>query len=94
VSPSLVRIGFGAGRVNGSDGSLGNVGSNGNYWSSTPNGDSNGYRLNFNSSSVNPSNNANRYNGYSVRCLVSLCPISVERITKPPSQDSRKGITA
>ena len=44
------------------------VGSQGLYWSSTPNSTSNGYNLNFNSSNFNPSNNMNRYNGLSVRC--------------------------
>ena len=59
---------FCAGYVNYSNGSLDNVGSNGQYWSSTPYDSSNGYILNFNSSNVNPSNTSNRYNGRSVRC--------------------------
>jgi hypothetical protein len=46
-----------------------NQGSNGNYWSSTANNSSNGYNLNFNSSNVNPSNNNNYANGFSVRCV-------------------------
>ena len=49
--------------------SVNNVGSNGNYWSSTPNGTNNAYNLNFNSSNVNPANNNNRYNGNSVRLV-------------------------
>lgn len=53
-----------AGYRNGS--SLNNAGSNGNYWSSTPNSNNNAYNLNFNSSSHNVNNN-NRNNGYTVR---------------------------
>jgi uncharacterized protein (TIGR02145 family) len=60
-----------AGNRNNSNGSLNNQGSNGNYWSSTPNG-SNAYNLNFNSSNVNPGNNNNRSNGFSVRCVVEI----------------------
>ena len=57
-----------SGNVN--SGSLRNAGNNGNYWSSTANSNtSNAYNLNFNSGNVNPSNNNNRYNGFSVRCL-------------------------
>ena len=57
-----------SGNVN--SGSLRNAGNNGNYWSSTANSStSNAYNLNFNSGNVNPSNNNNRYNGFSVRCL-------------------------
>ena len=50
--------------------SVNNVGSNGNYWSSSPNGSDNAYNLNFNGSNLNMNNN-NRYNGQSVR-LVAL----------------------
>jgi len=48
-----------------------NAGNEGNYWSSTPNSNtSNAYSLNFNgTSNINPSNNPNRQNGFSVRCL-------------------------
>ena len=60
-----------AGYRNQSDGSLNNRGSNGNYWSSSPNG-SNAYNLNFNSSNVNPANNNNRANGLTVRCVKDL----------------------
>ena len=56
-----------AGNRNGS--SLNNVGSNGNYWSSTCNNSNNAYNMNFNSSNVNPQNNNNRYNGNSVRLV-------------------------
>ena len=53
---------------NGNDSNLDNPGSNGNYWSSTPNSDNsnNAWNLNFNSSNFNRNNN-NRYNGQSVR---------------------------
>lgn len=56
-----------AGNRNNSNGSLGNVGSNGNYWSSTVDG-TNSRNLNFNSSDANMNSN-NRANGFSVRCL-------------------------
>lgn len=51
-----------------------NVGSNGNYWSSTPNG-SNAYNLNFNSGNCNVNNNRN--NGFSVRCVKEFAESSV-----------------
>ena len=50
------------------NGSVNNVGSNGNYWSSTPNGSENAWNLNFNSGGVNMNNN-NRCNGNSVRLV-------------------------
>ena len=56
-----------AGNRNNSNGSLNNVGSNGNYWSSTVDG-TNSRNLNFNSSNANMNSN-NRANGFSVRCL-------------------------
>ena len=56
-----------AGNRNNNNGSLNNVGSNGNYWSSTVDG-SNSQNLNFNSSNANMNSN-NRANGNSVRCL-------------------------
>ena len=48
------------------NGEFNNVGSNGNYWSSTPNDESNAYELNFNSKNANWNNN-NRNNEQSVR---------------------------
>ncbi len=60
-----------AGYRNRSDGALNNQGSNGNYWSSSPNS-ANAYNLNFNSTGVNPANNNNRANGFSVRCVKDL----------------------
>jgi uncharacterized protein (TIGR02145 family) len=53
-------------RIN-SNGSLNNVGTNGNYWSSTVSG-TNSRNLNFNSSNANMNTN-NRAYGFSVRCL-------------------------
>lgn len=51
-------------------GGANNLGSNGNYWSRTANSAQNAYNLNLNSSSVNPANNNNKYNGFSVRCIL------------------------
>jgi len=48
------------------NGEFNNVGSNGNYWSSTPNDENNAYELNFNSNNANWNNN-NRNNEQSVR---------------------------
>ena len=56
-----------AGNRNNSNGSLNNVGTNGNYWSSTVSG-TNARNLNFNSSNANMNTN-NRATGNSVRCL-------------------------
>jgi hypothetical protein len=46
---------------------INNAGSNGNYWSSSVNG-SNARNLNFNSGNAGTNNN-NRANGFSARCL-------------------------
>ena len=51
-----------------SNGTMNNVGKNGNYWSRTPNGN-NGYNLNFNNNGNININNNNRNNGQSVRCV-------------------------
>ena len=61
----------GAAGNRGTNGIVYNVGRNGNYWSSTPNG-ANAYNLNINSSGVNPSNSNNRSNGFLVRCVAEL----------------------
>lgn len=61
------RIFPAAGNRNNSSGGVTNVGSNGNYWSSSPNSTDNGRNLNFNSTNLNPLNNNNRANGFSVR---------------------------
>jgi uncharacterized protein (TIGR02145 family) len=57
-----------AGNRNNSNAGLNNVGSNGNYWSSTVDG-TNARNLNFNSSDANFNSN-NRANGFSVRCIL------------------------
>lgn len=49
-----------------------NVGSNGPYWSSAPNGSGNAYYLNINSSNVSPSSVSPRYKGLSVRCVANF----------------------
>lgn len=67
---NIVVIITAAGNRNNSNGSLNNVGSNGNYWSSTVDG-TNSYNLNFNSGNANMNSN-NRANGRSVRCLKDL----------------------
>ncbi len=65
------------------------AGNEGNYWSSTPHSNgTNAYNLNFNSaSSINPSNNNNRHNGFSVRCTL-LCPISKKSMIYSKSHPS------
>ena len=49
--------------------SLNNRGTNGNYWSVSLSSQTNGYRLYFNESGVNPANNNNRFNGFPVRAV-------------------------
>ena len=49
--------------------SLGSRGSRGNYWSSSLNSQTNGYRLNFDSGGVYPANDNNRFLGFSVRAV-------------------------
>ncbi|MDO4889139.1 MAG: hypothetical protein Q4A25_00375 [Candidatus Saccharibacteria bacterium] len=56
-----------AGNYNGT--TLNNVGTNGNYWSSSIYNTNNSYNLNFNTSNVNPQNNNNKNNGNAVRCV-------------------------
>ena len=56
-----------SGYRNRTSGGLNNVGSNGNFWSFAPNSQTNARNLNFNSGNVNPLNNNNRTNGFSVR---------------------------
>ncbi len=48
-----------------------NRGYNGYYWSSTAGGTSNAYILRLYSGVVNPTGYDNKYNGYSVRCVIS-----------------------
>ena len=45
------------------------AGLEGDYWSSVGSSSSNAYYLYFVSGGVNPSDFANRYNGFSVRCV-------------------------
>ena len=52
-----------------SDGSFGNGGSNGRYWSSTARSSTGAYFLNFSSGRVRPANNGGRRGGSSVRCV-------------------------
>ena len=67
---ALLKFFPAAGNCN--NGSVNNVGSNGNYWSSSLNTDNmiNGRNLNFNNGNVNWQNNNNRYYGFSVRGVV------------------------
>ena len=60
-----------SGYRNNNSASVNNVWNNGYYWSAVPNSNNNGYNLNFNSSNVNPTNNNNRSNGFSVRPVAS-----------------------
>lgn len=64
---------------------MNNVGSNGNYWSSTPDSSdsSNAWNVNFNSSGVNRNSN-NRSNGQSVR-LVSVFTMNQQAFLSLPS---------
>ena len=52
------------------NGSLNNTGSNGYWWSATANNSNNQYNLNYNGGSLNTNNN-NKNNGFSVRCIRS-----------------------
>ena len=60
-----------AGNRNNANGALNNVGTNGNYWSSTTSS-SLAYNLNFNSTLVSPAIQNYRGNGFSVRCVQNL----------------------
>ena len=63
-----------AGNRHRESGALTNVGTEGDYWSSSSNyaGSNNAGNLNFRSSNVYPLNNTNRANGLSVRCVQHL----------------------
>ena len=65
-----------AGNRNGQD--VNNVQNNGNYWSSTANNSNNAYHLNFNDNNLNPQNNNNRYNGYSVRLVQDFTQLTID----------------
>lgn len=58
-----------AGYLSNSDGSLGNRGSTGNYWSSTQYSSTFGWRLYFNSGSSNMNSYHRKAIGFSLRCL-------------------------
>ena len=70
-SSSFFRTEFPAVGNRNTDGTLnsGNAGTNGFYWSSVQYNTNNAYDMNFNSSSVNPSNTNDKRNGFSVRCV-------------------------
>ncbi len=61
------QLGVLGGWGNGS--SVSNAGSNGYYWSSTWNSNTNAYDMNFNSSNVWPQNTPNKSCGMAVRCV-------------------------
>ena len=65
-----------AGNRNGQD--VNNVQNNGNYWSSTANNSNNAYHLNFNDNNLNPQNNNNRYNGFSVRLVQDFTQLTID----------------
>ncbi|SEJ36514.1 major paralogous domain-containing protein [Cyclobacterium xiamenense] len=65
-----------AGNRNNSNGSLNNVGTNGNYWSSTVSS-TNSRNLKFNRSNANMNTN-NRANGNAVRCLKDYCMLKLQ----------------
>ena len=67
-----------SGYLNSGSGAFTNVGSNGYYWSCSPNNATNGYNLNFNSGNVNPSNNNNRAYGFPVRCVQAFTRLCVQ----------------
>ena len=50
-------------------GVVNNVGSEGDFWSSSSNSERNAYNLNFNSNNLNPQNNNSKGNGFTVRCV-------------------------
>jgi hypothetical protein len=65
-----------SGNRNNSNGSLNNVGTNGNYWSSTVSG-TNARNLTFISSNANMNTN-NRANGNAVRCSKNYCILKIQ----------------
>ena len=68
--------------------SINNVGSNGNYWSTTSQSATNAYNVNFNADNFNSQNNNNRYNGFSVR-LASVAALTLVPIL--PAAGRRNG---
>ena len=72
------------GNRNNSTSALAAAGTGGNYWSATQNDATNAYRMNFNSSSVNATNNNTKTNGFSVRCVR-------QEFTTPKQSGLRRG---
>ncbi len=62
-----------SGGVDISDGFTNVVGYHGYYWSRTSRSSTNAYNLNFDSSTVNPSNNNNRWGGRPLRWGLAGC---------------------
>ncbi|MBR1796070.1 hypothetical protein IJ765_02310 [Candidatus Saccharibacteria bacterium] len=58
-----------SGNYNYNSGGVANVGSNGNFWSSTSASAPNAHNLNFNSNNLNPQNSNYKGNGFTVRCV-------------------------
>ena len=79
----LVLLGSDREQISGSS-YLNNLGTNGNYWSSSLNNEGNSYQLNFNGNNLNADNNNSRNNGYCVRGLaLILCEIyKIMKLTK------------
>ena len=71
-----------AGNRNGT--SINNVGTNGNYWSTTSQSATNAYNVNFNASNFNSQNSNNRYIGRSVR-LAFAAALTLEQICSEKS---------
>ena len=65
-------LGLGLNGWVGTSGEEHDVGSEGNYWSSTTTSAGRAYSLTFNISTVYPSNNSNRYLGFPLRCVRDL----------------------
>ena len=76
---------------NGNGASWNNRGGNGNYWSASFNSAVNARNLNFNGGGVNPQNNNNRYNGFTVRPVQHSTAIILLNIKK---HDSYTGETS
>ncbi len=84
--------GLKSGYRNYNSGSVNNVGDNGNCWLSTPNNENNGHQLNVNRNGLNPQNNNNRSNGYSVRPVLSESKTAPAAPFLPPKKFSFEDI--
>ena len=58
-----------AGNRNNGSTTMNNVGTNGNYWSATPNGTTGAYSLGFSSTYAGTGSSGNRSSGFTVRCV-------------------------